>query len=972
MIDYQRTIDNIRNILASTETVSLEFVSATATEYAEVCERVNDRLRQCSGLLREGLRSEAIQQCEAEPNLLSLVATLDCPERGEWSAFLSARQLPQPSPLLMDDAAELNEAYSQEKPLATLLRRHRLLALSRRPLKDRISTLRKLAKLDANNPVWPDDLRTYEQARQQEIRRAAEHEYKHGNLGALEELVHDVQSADWLAPPPSALVKQICNAHTRLMREQARFNLERIEPQLNDAFSQFDATLGRTLRDRWNSAAEIAGLAQDDPLYDRAAPALEWLDEQDREAAHEDGYKTAVADLENALDNEEGRASLERCAHAVLRYDRPIPPVVEERLRTHMVDLELARTRRFRLIVAGVAAAVVLVGSGIGYALLSHAQAEQVAAHVNALQTLIANDELDEAQKHLDQLAAAAPDIASNAEIQQLSVDLAARIHAEHARLEDFARAIEAAEEAGEEQPDRKSLEDARRLAKQDSEKERVQRLESAIAAVDRHRQAQRDDEFLRRLKEIQGRIDAINRNNPNEQVLGEVRRALTDLITQSQGIAVPGLDQGKVLQGRIQLLDKALQRLNQIDVALTAIDRSVGDVDYFQRALEHFVGEFPDSSQAVDFKRVATEGALWKEVAAWNQLIGQWAKNDVTHLDPAQAKELLTACTEILRDHGSYPAAADLRRRLPHLEAIIRRADGPGQKLYSNLNELFTDPLVAGLWMVMTVDDKESVNRYYLVAAPRRPADGEEILPITAIVDFTRVATKKVRVATKSIKYSNHSPQSLVAKATLDELAMIKDQSWEATFFKIIRTIKSQEQLDPILKVIFLQKVLDVACQGSESMRLAFTPFRELLGSAPIDPAMPWMDPDNKDAKLKRSLADDVMARLPKLDQIGDEAGKDFKAFKSPPGSRHTWVGWLALDKDGSWHCHTKDRPLDSCELFVAQPTTDPKGLIWSAIGRIKAGKIDLDRVNSLSCVQGRPVFAIKSEMGPKQAARN
>ncbi len=972
MVDYQRIIDNIRSILASAETASLEFLSATAAEYAEACDHVNERLRKCSELLREGLRSEAIQQSEAEPNLLSLVATLDCPEVGEWTALLSVKQLPPPVPLLVDDAAELNEAYGQEQPLAALLRRHRLLALSRRPLRDRISTLRKLAKLDANNLVWPDDLRTYEKARQQEIRRAAEQEYKQGNLAALEELVHDVQSADWLARPPSALVQQVCSARTRLMHAQARSELETIEPQLNNAFSQFDAALGRTLRDRWNSSAKVADLSQDDPLYDRAAPALEWLGEQDRAAADEDGYKTAVAELEHALDNEAGLASLERRANAILRYDRPIPPVVEQRLRTRMAGLELAKASRRRLIIGGVVAAIVLIGSGIGYTLFSHAQAEQVAAHVSALKSLIEKAEFDEAQKHLDQLRASSPGIASHGEIQGLGVELATRMREEETRRENFARAIEAAETAGAGQSDRKSLEDARRLAKFDSEKARVQTLESAIAAVDRQRQAQRDEGFLRRLNELKARLDAIDHKNPDKQALGEVRRGLANLITESDGITAAVMDQNKSLQARIESLNETSRRLTEAETALAAIDRSVGDGDGFKQALEDFVGKFPESAQAMDFKRVANEVVLWKEVEAWDHLIRRWNKNDVTHLDSAQAKELLTACSEILIDHGSYPAAAELRRRLPHLEAIIRRADGNGQKLHSNVNELFTDPLVAGLWMVKTVDDKENVIRYYLVSAPRRPAAGEEILPITVIVDLSRVATKKIKVATKFIKYSDRAPQSLVAKAALDEIAGIKDQSWEATFFKIVREIKSQEHMEPILKVIFLQRVLEVACQGSESLRSAFEPFRELLGSAPIDPAIPWMDPDNRDAKLKRSLAEDVLARLPNLDQIGDDAAKNFKAFKSPPYSQYTWVGWLALERDGSWQCRLKNRSLGVHELFVAQPTGDSQSLIWSAIGRDKAGKIDLDRVNSLSFVQGRPVFANKSELELRQAARN
>ena len=311
MIDYQRTIDNIRSILASTNAPAMESMSAVALEYANACEAVNDRLRKSGQLLREGLRSEAIQQCEMEPKLLNLVAMLDLPELSAWSSFLQSNGLAPPNPLLVDVAADLNEAYTQEQPMAAVLRRHRLLALSRSPLRDRIITLRKLAKLDANNAVWHDDLRTYEHSRHQEIRRALEQEYKQGNVAALEELTHDVRSSDWLEPPPATLVQQVSDAHARVVRQRARSELQQLELQLNDAFSQFDAARGRALRERWNTCAALAHVSEDDPLYERGAPALEWLDQQDRDVADEAGYNAAVAELEQALDNEEGLVVLQ-------------------------------------------------------------------------------------------------------------------------------------------------------------------------------------------------------------------------------------------------------------------------------------------------------------------------------------------------------------------------------------------------------------------------------------------------------------------------------------------------------------------------------------------------------------------------------------------------------------------------------------------------------------------------------------
>ena len=290
------------------------------------------------------------------------------------------------------------------------------------------------------------------------------------------------------------------------------------------------------------------------------------------------------------------------------------------------------------------------------------------------------------------------------------------------------------------------------------------------------------------------------------------------------------------------------------MDSALAEIDRSVGNVDNFKRVLEQFVGELSGSAQAVDFKNAAAEAPLWKEVDVWNRFIDRWHKTDVARLDAVHAKQMLTACTDILRDHDGHPAALELRGRVPYLEAILRRTDDSGGKLHGPLNELFTDPLVAGLWMVETVDDKENVTRYYLVTPPPQASESQKSIQVAYILDFSRTANHKKTIPVKSITYSGQAPQSIVAKATMDELAKLNEELWESAFAKVIGTINSDKRLEPILKVLFLQKVLDVACQGSESLRAAFAQFKDVLGTVAIDPAVPWMDFNNEDARRSRA----------------------------------------------------------------------------------------------------------------------
>ena len=97
------------------------------------------------------------------------MATLDFPERRQWEDIVAFYGIVPPAPLMLDVAADLNEAYAIEQPLTELLKHHRLLALAHAPLRQRVSTLRSLVQADGQNPVWMEDLQSFETERLKEF-----------------------------------------------------------------------------------------------------------------------------------------------------------------------------------------------------------------------------------------------------------------------------------------------------------------------------------------------------------------------------------------------------------------------------------------------------------------------------------------------------------------------------------------------------------------------------------------------------------------------------------------------------------------------------------------------------------------------------------------------------------------------------------------------------------------------------------
>ena len=171
MIDYQRVIEYLRDFRLQPNKHATEDVRRYATEYAELCKQANDRLPAMLPVPGAGaaLRSHSPGRRTAQS--IGLGGRWILPEPDAWAEFCQQADLPVPLPLQMDRAAQLNEAYAQDQPLEHLLNRHRLLALSRASVAERLDVLRQISAQDPGGTLWEKSIRTFEKARRANCRQ---------------------------------------------------------------------------------------------------------------------------------------------------------------------------------------------------------------------------------------------------------------------------------------------------------------------------------------------------------------------------------------------------------------------------------------------------------------------------------------------------------------------------------------------------------------------------------------------------------------------------------------------------------------------------------------------------------------------------------------------------------------------------------------------------------------------------------
>lgn len=556
MTDFQRIADNVRSIVHSTDSASADAVAEVAEEYFSACEDANRRLLQCSGLLRQGLRSEAIQQAETEPKLLDAVALLDLPEIDVWRELLRENGLETPESLMLDVAAELNEAYAAEQPLAGLLRQHRLQALARSPLSKRIETLRQIRRLDDENPVWEEDHRSYEKVRHDQIRHEADEAYRDGDLETLESLKNEIGSSSWQDSPSRKVVRAISNQHATLSKTISHNEMKQLIEPLERAYSELDADAGRQVRERWEQYAGVAELDEADPLIERADPALDWLAEEDKRAQADRDFQIALAELEAALDDGSvKRPEFERLGHAVFRHERSVPDVLERRYHQRLAALELGASRRTKIIIAGISGAAICLMLAIGWLIFRQLHGQQVAGAKTALESLVEEDRFEEAESYLDTLKTDQPRVFRSREIQALTVLLTKRIEDESERRNAFRQALDRGREKGAEDPDRAALAEAGELAKTESELAEVAEFEADVAEVNRQRQRDRDDAFMEQLEGLLARQREVKQLHETDfwgsrDAVVQLKRDLYRLLEQGRRVNPPRIAAGRRSQG--------------------------------------------------------------------------------------------------------------------------------------------------------------------------------------------------------------------------------------------------------------------------------------------------------------------------------------------------------------------------------------------------------------------------------------
>ncbi|MGB7328996.1 MAG: hypothetical protein WBD31_29215 [Rubripirellula sp.] len=960
------TVDLIRSALERRDGLSEDVMAPLASAYHDDATRVNERLAEAVGLLRKGLRSEAIQRASLHPNAIDGAADLDFPEITEWIDILQFLGVDVPTLVDQDAAEQVNEAIVETQPLNELLQRHRRLAIAKAPLRWRLRVLRRIAHLDAMNPVWEEDLEAWEQARLKQVPAELDAAIREGNLNEVGLIRDELTQNSWRVEPSKQLVDRATGAAGQFSLDAQVQQLTALAPKMHDAFAQFDEPQARLLRDQWRQVQSQMKGPGPVELLDDVAPVLAWLEQLDNDAATANERRSAMALLESALDQQSDAAKLQRCYQKASRFDEPMPMELEQRYRSAIAEQELRAKRKTQAILGLAVAATILIASLIGYWQWRSVQQRNTTSVVAELKSLLEQQKFEEAGSFFAQIQTSQPNVALAPEVVSLSSQLTAERSKDQERQKQFQRYLEEASNEDPAKIDSALLAKADDLAVSETEKAAVFEIKRRRNLWESDVQQQHTRSAMEKLDVLSTRLATIEEGPASANSLNatkSVMREIEELGTLYPQKSLSSKSEIDLLETRAtKIRDAIAQRMEKMDTRLGAVAGLVKSSSLPDMAanLKSFAEKLPSSPMSKEFTQAASEAALWDQVTLVNRFLNQLRDATRSGISSTEATGLMLAKQGLAEKVANNPALESLSELDNVLQEITQRESA----LATLANDIGTLTFAELLTLESPgADDPAEIVRQFMYYShfdryrDRFKASGQ--VGIEIVVDQSGA------VENRSFVGPLGNPVAEPRDTVRWLLSQMRDErskflaNWDESFLATAAALRKRPNLDSTVKEILLTHLLEGAAKGSDSLGRNLKSALQVLNGR-TERRQRWFAVQASSSEL-----DDAIERLvvPEMSKAYRNRNVQLKRVAQYANQRYQWIGILLRDDAGRLVPQTIKAPESAAgEVFVMGPDErEPTKAKFSTIGTWADGSIDLGAVRA-EAIAGRPLFFLST----------
>ena len=361
---------------------------ALADDYADVCNRINERLLQCARMIDEGSAMQALMLAEQKPNLMDAVKALSFAKSAAWREGCALNALRQAPKLDHNAVHKLNDLYNKadkSEQTKALYRKFRE-AIAKRDDAAALDTIRAIAGLDPADANAAEQVARLERKRREDLVNALGAAVAKGDDAAALSLLDQCPALGLTDGPEIAAAKSV---RTRILAEEAKQEISEILPLLGDwqAQGRWQQCGERASRVKSLCATYSLGLSPSEASIVDAATA--YFESCRKESMHKARFNEAVSALSDCTDRiqrneqiaskknlealEEEHLDLKKCYERAKEFVLPVPDGLVARVgqAASALEIEIARLRRARkarnISLSAATALVLLAVTAVGY-----------------------------------------------------------------------------------------------------------------------------------------------------------------------------------------------------------------------------------------------------------------------------------------------------------------------------------------------------------------------------------------------------------------------------------------------------------------------------------------------------------------------------------------------------------------------------------------------------------------------------
>ena len=950
----------IRKQLEQPNGLTQEKLEPLAAEYAAAIAKANERLDECIGLIRKGLRSEALQRVRMAPNLLDVAADLEFPEFAEWIEILQFYSIDVPDNLDADAVAQINEALIEEQPLEELLRQHRRLAIAKAPLAWRLKVLRQIAELDSLNTVWLDDIQAWETIRVSqlatEFQRIASNSLSDKDLHSLKD---ELAFPRWIVKPPADLLEKVSGLSAQRLYSTQLVDLKSLADSLHNAFASGDEQASLQLASQWE--AGLAKLKSPPPrnLLEDVAPALEWIQDRVRDRAQEKKYDGLQGKLTALLlKSSSTEFELNTAYRDLIALQLGIEPLLEQRYDTRIREMQQSAKRKQILALTAIVASALFLASGLGFWLWNRNYRAAVDASVARLEQLIDQEDLVQAQTVHQSLLDQSPSVAKASEIIALKTNLDSKQAAEQKRIEQAALAIEAADSETEELLSTERIAAAERIAKTEEEKAKIKSIRMRFEDYQR-KLAEEELQLLRAdLKGLEDKLETLKKSPVASVEDAAIDGILFDIKSLSD-------KHPKALVLGNSLIDLAYQRASSLrdsfrkqkremdrkQEGLIGI-RGASSLKDYESQLKKFKEALPEDVYSLEFQESLKESSLWESTERWNQWCNDLGQQLTSGLNEKSSKELVLRLEELRSTLANPPGQA-------YMDGFRKIADSFSKRdeILSQFGEELKDSVIIEL---KTLQSEQPNKRVFIhqedvsdIAKKISRNTSTTNSTIPAISDATgSVSNRDFRGKLTITEEPRQSILNLIRTIDSNKTQIVS--RWESEMLKQVEFIVNRPGFEGAIKELLFSRLVTAASEGSISFQRAFADVQsELNGSS--EKRKRWYEEKEATDSMGESLVNLYKTAVERVEafQKNDEA-----ALSALSRSRLVWVGSILRDGQNKLQANLYRADVPDGLLWVVVPNAEKtrNGKLVQ-IGNVTGKTPSLDAATA-EAISGRPLF--------------